>query len=117
MPPPPLAAPAAASAEPTAATAASVSSGSSGLGLGGFNPLATLEGNPYFSAGFGRAIVGKVAQPSASWLSGGLFQRQIMPQAAQFPGASASLGQPRPASANQPLGPRWPAIPALFGCP
>ena len=58
MPPPPLAAPAAASAEPTAATAASVSSGSSGLGLGGFNPLATLEGNPYFSAGFGLAIMG-----------------------------------------------------------
>ena len=58
MPPPPLAAPAAASTEPTAATAASASSGSSGLGLGGFNPLATLEGNPYFSAGFGLAIMG-----------------------------------------------------------
>ena len=72
MPPPPLAAPAAASTEPTAATAASASSGSSGLGLGGFNPLATLEGNPYFSAGFGLASMRKVAQPSASGLSRGL---------------------------------------------
>jgi hypothetical protein len=54
MPPPPLvAAPAAATTQPAAATATG-----SGLGIGGFNPLATLEGNPYFSAGFGLAIMG-----------------------------------------------------------
>ena len=44
--------------QPAAATATGASSGSSGLGIGGFNPLATLEGNPYFSAGFGLAIMG-----------------------------------------------------------
>ena len=41
----------------------------------------------------------KVAQTSASWLSGGCFQ------------AVPSFGQPRP---YQPLGPRWPAISGLF---
>ena len=56
--PPPLAMPAAATTEPAAATATSAPSGSTGLGIGGFNPLATLEGNPYFSAGFGLAIMG-----------------------------------------------------------
>ena len=45
-------------ANEAAATATGASSGSSGLGIGGFNPLATLEGNPYFSAGFGLAIMG-----------------------------------------------------------
>ena len=58
MPPSPVAAPAAATTQPAAATATGASSGSSGLGIGGFNPLATLEGNPYFSAGFGLAIMG-----------------------------------------------------------
>ena len=47
----------------------------------------------------------KAAQTSASWLSGGPFQGQIMPQ---------GCPELRPASANQPLGPRWPAISALF---
>ena len=42
----------------------------------------------------------KVAQPSASWLSGGLLQRLIVLQAA--PRAPASLGR-------SALGPRWPA--------
>ena len=49
----------------------------------------------------------KLAQPSASWLSGGSSQRQSMPQAA--PGCPKL----RPASANQPLGSRWPAIQAF----
>eukprot|EP00964_Phaeocystis_antarctica_P014772 scaffold8150_cov72-Phaeocystis_antarctica.AAC.17 len=54
----------------------------------------------------------KVAQPSASWRSGGgllsALELQITPQVAS--------GHPRlrPASANQPLAPRWPAIRALF---
>ena len=54
-------------------------------------------------------VQNKVAQTSASWLSGGLFcvQRQVVLQAAP------SFGQPRPASANPPLGPRRPAIRAL----
>ena len=56
MPPAPPLVAAAATTDPTAGTATSASS--SGLGLGGFNPLATLEGNPYFSAGFGLAIMG-----------------------------------------------------------
>ena len=37
-------------------------------------------------------VVNKVAQTSASWLSGGLSQRQITLQ------ATPSLGQPRPIS-------------------
>ena len=43
-----------------------------------------------------------VAQASASWLSGGLFQRQIVLQAApssRLPRASASLGQSAAGSA------------------
>ena len=47
-----------------------------------------------------------VAQTSASWLSGGLFQRQIVPRAAP------SFGQPGPISrlgrAGQPYGPTFP---------
>ena len=39
-------------------------------------------------------IEAKLAQPSASWRSGGCVQRQITPQAAP------SFGQPRPASAS-----------------
>ena len=46
-------------------------------------------------------VTKKLAHTSASWLSGGLSQRQMLLQAAP------SLGQPRPASANQPLGPSW----------
>ena len=46
-------------------------------------------------------------------LSGGLWQRQSMlqaaPSGAQRSPAEPSLGQPRPASATQPLGARWPA--------
>eukprot|EP00964_Phaeocystis_antarctica_P073327 scaffold44985_cov68-Phaeocystis_antarctica.AAC.6 len=40
----------------------------------------------------------KVAQASASWLSGGGFQRQSMPQAAP------SFGQPRPISRSRCAG-------------
>ena len=51
------------------------------------------------------SVENKLAQPSASWRSGGCLQRQIMPQAApKF----------RPASASQPLGPRWSAISGVF---
>ena len=50
-------------------------------------------------------VENKAAQTSASWLSGGPFQGQIVPQ---------GCPELRPASANQPLGPRWPAISALF---
>ena len=48
----------------------------------------------------------KAAQTSASWLSGGLCQRQIVLQAAP---------ELRPASANQPRGPRARAISAWLG--
>ena len=41
------------------------------------------------------------AQASASWLSGGCFKRQICPRL-------------QPASANQPLGLRWPAYRPRF---
>ena len=47
----------------------------------------------------------KVAQNWAVWLSIGLFQRHI--SCFRLPRASASLGQPRSASADQPRGPRW----------
>ena len=53
-------------------------------------------------------VENKAAQPSASWLSWGLSQRQIALQAGR------SFGQARPVSANQQLGPRWPAIRALI---
>ena len=46
----------------------------------------------------------KLAQPSANWRTGGCFQRLITPPAAR---------SFRPASANQPVGPRWPATSAL----
>ena len=50
----------------------------------------------------GRSCVeSRLAQPSASWRSGGFFQRQGMPQAA--PGCPRL----RPGSANHPLGWRW----------
>ena len=45
-------------------------------------------------------VAHKLAQPSASWRSGGCFQPESMPQAAP------SSAPPRP---TQPLGPRWPA--------
>ena len=47
-------------------------------------------------------VESKLAQPSASWLSGGSSQRQRTPL------PRARLGQP---STSLPLGPRWPAIP------
>ena len=46
-----------------------------------------------------------VAETSAGWCSRGFSQRQLTPQAAP------SVG---PASANGPLGTRWPAIWAVF---
>ena len=49
-------------------------------------------------AGSATYVENKGAQTSASWLSGGPFQRQIMPQ------ATPSFGQPRPISR---LGPCW----------
>ena len=51
-----------------------------------------------------RDVEDKLARPLASWRSGGLSQRQIVPQAA------SSSGQPWPISR---LEPRWPATPAL----
>jgi len=50
-------------------------------------------------------VANKAAQTSASWRSGGRFERSIVLQAAP------SCGQPRPISR---LGPRWPATPALL---
>ena len=46
-----------------------------------------------------------VAETSAGWCSRGFSQRQLTPQAAP------SVG---PASANGPLGTRWPATSAVF---
>ena len=44
-------------------------------------------------------VENKVAQPSASWLSGGVFQHQSMP--------SLGCSKPRPASENQQLGQKY----------
>eukprot|EP00964_Phaeocystis_antarctica_P078117 scaffold48578_cov55-Phaeocystis_antarctica.AAC.1 len=60
-------------------------------------------------AGWARActyVENKAAQTSASWLSGGPFQRQIVPQTAP------SFGQPRPISRLGRAGrPYWPCFP------
>ena len=47
----------------------------------------------------------EAAQASASWLSGGRFSA---------PDRAPGCPELRPASANQPLGPHWPATPAVF---
>ena len=49
----------------------------------------------------------KVAQPSASWLSGGLFQRQIVPQAAPSFGQSRLAGHTGLVFHKAVHDPRW----------
>ena len=56
------------------------------------------------ASGSGTCVENKLAQPSASWRSRGVFERPTMLQGPEL----------RPASAKQPLGRLWPATPAWF---
>ena len=63
-----------------------------------------------------RYVGNGVAQTSASWLSGGHFQRRLL-RADQ---AASGCPKLRPSSAYQPLRPRWPAVIGFgfhTGCP
>ena len=63
-----------------------------------------------------RYVGNRAAQTSASWLSGGRFQRRLL-RADQ---AASGCPELRPSSAYQPLRPRWPAVIGFgfhTGCP
>jgi hypothetical protein len=70
-----------------------------------FNNLPVLPLHFIFGALFGVQHIARSnarrRRPRPAWRSRGLSQRRITPQAAP------SVGRPRPASANQPRGPRW----------